>query len=89
MPLISTVTGSFTAGRRANAFGSTPWSPADITTAFWIDASDTCKLYIEWINVTAVQTRQETPLSRWWHNQYKHPLNGKNTHFQHKITTRI
>ena len=44
MPLISTVTGSFTAGRRANAFGSAPaaWDPStDITSAIWIDASDT------------------------------------------------
>ena len=45
MPFISTVTGSFKAGRRANAFSSpppTPWSPAnDITTALWLDASDT------------------------------------------------
>ena len=44
MPLISTVTGSFTAGRRASAFGSAPaaWDPStDITSAIWIDASDT------------------------------------------------
>ena len=42
MPFIGTVTGSFTAGRRANSFGDTLWSPAsDITTAMWLDASDT------------------------------------------------
>jgi hypothetical protein len=44
MPFISTVTGSFKAGRRANAFSSPPaaWSPAnDITAAMWLDASDT------------------------------------------------
>ena len=45
MPLISTVTGSFTAGRRANAFSSTPpaaWDPTtSITTRFHVDASDT------------------------------------------------
>ena len=55
MPLISTVTGSFTAGRRANAFGSTPWSPAtDITTAVWFDASDTSSYTVSGSNVTAV-----------------------------------
>ena len=43
MPLISTVTGSFTAGRRANAFSSPPaaWDPStDISPAVWLDASD-------------------------------------------------
>jgi len=43
MPLISTVTGSFTAGRRANSFSSPPaaWSPStDISPAIWLDASD-------------------------------------------------
>ena len=43
MPLISTVTGSFTAGRRANSFSSPPaaWSPStDISPAVWLDASD-------------------------------------------------
>ena len=55
MPLISTVTGSFTAGRRANAFGSTPWSPAtDITAAAWFDASDTGSYTLSGSNVTAV-----------------------------------
>ena len=55
MPLISTVTGSFTAGRRANAFGSTPWSPAtDITAAAWFDASDTSSYTLSGSNVTAV-----------------------------------
>ena len=42
MPFVSSTTGSFFSGRRANAFSSTPWSPAnDITTALWLDASDT------------------------------------------------
>ena len=42
MPILSTVTGSFFAGRRANSFGEPPWSPAnDITAALWLDASDT------------------------------------------------
>ena len=44
MPFVSSFTGSFAVGRRANAFGSTPdpWSPStDITTASWVDASDT------------------------------------------------
>ena len=55
MPLISTVTGSFTAGRRANAFGSAPWSPAsDITAAAWFDASDTGSYTLSGSNVTAV-----------------------------------
>ena len=41
MPILSTATGSFFAGRRSSAFG-TAWSPAnDITTSFHIDASDT------------------------------------------------
>lgn len=43
MPFVSSFTGSFAVGRRANAFGSTPdpWSPStDITTASWVDASD-------------------------------------------------
>ena len=55
MPLISTVTGSFTAGRRANAFGSASWSPAsDITAAAWFDASDTGSYTLSGSNVTAV-----------------------------------
>jgi len=42
MPLISTVTGSFTAGRRANAFG-TPYNPSvNIPNlSLWLDPSDT------------------------------------------------
>ena len=55
MPLISTVTGSFTAGRRANAFGSAPWSPASsITAAIWFDASDTLSYSVSGSDVTAV-----------------------------------
>ena len=55
MPLISTVTGSFTAGRRANAFGSAPWSPASsITAAIWFDASDTSSYSVSGSDVTAV-----------------------------------
>ena len=55
MPLISTVTGSFTAGRRANAFGSAPWAPAsDITTAIWLDASDTGSYTLSGSTVTAL-----------------------------------
>ena len=44
MPLISTVTGSFTAGRRASAFGSAPaWSPTDLglNLRMWLNPSDT------------------------------------------------
>ena len=54
MPFLSTATGSFFAGRRANAFSSSPWSPEDITTAFWIDASDTSSYTLSGSNVTAV-----------------------------------
>ena len=55
MPLISTVTGSFTAGRRANAFSSAPWAPAsDITTAIWLDASDTGSYTLSGSTVTAL-----------------------------------
>jgi len=58
MPLISTLTGSFTAGRRANAFSSTPpaaWSPStDITSAIWFDASDTSSYTLSGSNITAV-----------------------------------
>ena len=53
MPLLSTVTGSFFAGRRANAF-SRLWSPSDITTAVWFDASDTSSYTLSGSNVTAV-----------------------------------
>ena len=44
MPLISTVTGSFTAGRRASAFGSAPaWAPTDLGNdlRMWLNPSDT------------------------------------------------
>lgn len=47
MPFFSTFSGSFTAGRRRmhggqDTFTSLQWSPArDVSTAFWIDASDT------------------------------------------------
>ena len=58
MPLISTVTGSFTAGRRASAFGSSPpaaWDPStDITSAIWFDASDTSSYTLSGSDVTAV-----------------------------------
>ena len=54
MPLLSTATGSFFAGRRASAFGSTLWSPSDITTAVWFDASDTSSYTVSGSNVTAV-----------------------------------
>ena len=55
MPFISSVTGSFTAGRRANAFSSAPWAPAsDITTAIWLDASDTGSYTLSGSNVTAL-----------------------------------
>ena len=61
MPLISTVTGSFTAGRRASAFGSSPpaWNPStDITAAAWFDASDTGSYTLSGSNVTAVTDKK-------------------------------
>ena len=52
---MSTVTGSFFAGRRASAFSGTAWSPASsITTAIWLDASDTGSYSLSGSNVTAV-----------------------------------
>ena len=55
MPFLSTVTGSFKAGRRASAFSSAPWAPASsITTAIWFDASDTGSYTLSGSNVTAV-----------------------------------
>ena len=80
MPLISTVTGSFTAGRRASAFGSTPWSPADITTAFWIDASDTSSYTLSGSNVTAVTDKAgNATISVGGTPNINTSLNGKNT----------
>ena len=59
MPFVSSTTGSFTAGRRANAFGSAPWSPAsDITAAAWFDASDTGSYTLSGSNVTAVTDKK-------------------------------
>ena len=53
------MTGSFTAGRRANAFGSAPWSPASsITAAAWFDASDTGSYTLSGSNVTAVTDKK-------------------------------
>ena len=55
MPILSTVTGSFFAGRRANSFGAPPWSPAnDITAALWIDASDTSSYSLSGSNLNTV-----------------------------------
>ena len=55
MPFIGTVTGSFTAGRRANSFGAPPWSPAnDITAALWLDASDTSSYSLSGSNLNTV-----------------------------------
>ena len=54
MPFLSTATGSFFAGRRANAFGRL-WDPSlDLTPAFWVDASDTSSYTVSGTNVTAV-----------------------------------
>ena len=55
MPLLSTATGSFFAGRRANAFSGSAWSPStDITAAAWFDASDTSSYTTSGSTVTAV-----------------------------------
>ena len=84
MPLLSTATGSFFAGRRANAFGSTTWSPADITTAFWIDASDTSSYTVSGSNVTAVTDKAgNATITVGGTPNINTSLNGKNTfHFQ-------
>ena len=57
MAFIGTVTGSFKAGRRANAFSApaAAWNPStDITAAIWFDASDTSSYTLSGSNVTAV-----------------------------------
>ena len=58
MPFITSVTGSFFAGRRANSFSApppVPWDPStDITAAIWLDASDTGSYTLSGSNVTAV-----------------------------------
>ena len=83
MPILSTVTGSFFAGHRANAF-SRLWSPADITTAFWIDASDTSSYTLSGSNVTAVTDKAgNATISVGGTPNINTSLNGKNTfHFQ-------
>mgnify|MGYP001426908777 FL=1 len=79
MPILSTVTGSFFAGRRANAF-SRLWSPADITTAFWIDASDTSSYTLSGSNVTAVTDKAgNATISVGGTPNINTSLNGKNT----------
>lgn len=63
MPLISSATGSFFAGRRATAFSSAPsaWNPStDITTAFWLDASDTGSYTLSGSNVLTVTDKSGT-----------------------------
>ena len=42
MPLLSTATGSFFAGRRASAFSGTPWAPTDLGNdlRMWLNPSD-------------------------------------------------
>ena len=80
MPFLSTATGSFFAGRRASAFGSSPWSPADITTAFWIDASDTSSYTLSGSNVTAVTDKAgNATISVGGTPNINTSLNGKNT----------
>ena len=58
MPLLSTATGSFFAGRRANAFGRL-WDPSlDLTPAFWIDASDTSSYTVSGTDMIPLMPRQ-------------------------------
>jgi len=55
MPLVSTVTGSFFAGRRANSFSAAAWDPStDITAAMWLDASDTSSYSLSGSNLSSV-----------------------------------
>ena len=55
MPFVSTVTGSFFAGRRSTAFSSAAWDPStSITPAIWLDASDASSYTTSGSNVTAV-----------------------------------
>lgn len=64
MPFVSTVTGSFIAGRRSKTFitsSSSPWSPTtDITTVAWIDASDTSSYTTSGSTLTAVTDKSGT-----------------------------
>ena len=84
MPLVSTVTGSFFAGRRASTYSSAAWSPADISPAFWIDASDTSSYTVSGSNVTAVTDKAgNATISVGGTPNINTSLNGKNTfHFQ-------
>ena len=55
MPILSTVNGSFFAGRRSTAYSAAAWNPASsITTAIWFDASDTGSYSLSGSNVTAL-----------------------------------
>ena len=80
MPLIGTVTGSYTAGRRASAFYR-DWSPANnLTPAFWIDASDTSSYTLSGSNVTAVTDKAgNATISVGGTPNINTSLNGKNT----------
>ena len=66
MPFVSTVTGSFIAGRRNTAFTvenepSTPWSPSlDLTTVAWIDAADTSSYTTSGSTLTGVTDKSGT-----------------------------
>ena len=64
MPFVSTVTGSFIAGRRSKTFitsSSSPWSPTtDITTVAWIDAIDTSSYTTSGSTLTAVTDKSGT-----------------------------
>lgn len=55
MPFVSTVTGSFFAGRRSTAYSSAAWDPStSITPAIWLDGSDTTSYTGSGGQVTAI-----------------------------------
>lgn len=55
MPILSTVTGSFFAGRRASAFAGVPWDPStDISPALWMDASDASSYTLNFNNIQSI-----------------------------------
>ena len=80
MPLLSTATGSFFAGRRANAFGRL-WDPSlDLTPAFWIDASDTSSYTVSGTDMTAITDKAgNATITVGGTPRVMVDLNGKNT----------
>ena len=62
MPLVSTVTGSFFAGRRANAFGAAAFNPSvNIPNlSLWLDPSDTSTTTYSGTDLTAITDKTGT-----------------------------